>query len=76
MSEKDTVSQSQCDERIGKVYVQLGSVNTSVAKILGGIAVASFVIVLFIGGAFYHINYRFSDIEAQLDGISEKIENI
>lgn len=69
MGEENDVSQAQCDERIGEVYKELRSLDKSVNKILGGISVAAFVLVMCVGGVFYHFNMRFS-------GLSEDIKNI
>lgn len=75
MGESDLVTQGQCDDRIDKVYGKLEGLSGSVNKMLGGIAVASFILVVCVGGVFYHFNYRFSDIEQSLDHISEKVES-
>jgi hypothetical protein len=76
MSEESPVTQGQCDERVNKLYDQLHSVDKAVAKILGGVAVASFVVTLFIVGLLYHFNYRFSAVEKSIEGIAKTIEKI
>jgi len=67
------VTIDQCDERNGKTHERIDEISDTVSQIKGGIIVAAFVIVIFITGVFYHINYRFSNVESTLKTIQQTL---
>jgi len=73
MAAGDRVTESQCGERQTKVWERIDNLAEKVNKINGGIIVVSVVIALFIGGVFYHMNFRFGNIETALKEINKKI---
>ncbi len=74
MGKGAAITQEQCDERNGKTHERIDEISDTVSQIKGGIYVVAFVIVLFITGVFYHINYRFSNVETTLKTIQETLK--
>jgi len=68
------VTIDQCDERNGKTHERIDEIADTVSQIKGGIIVAAFVVVLFVTGVFYHINYRFSNVESTLKTIQHSLK--
>ena len=74
MGKEDAVTEEQCNERNSKVWERIDELSNSLSQIRGGITVAAFVIVLFICGVFYHINYRFSNVDETLKTIQQTLK--
>jgi len=76
MGKEDKVTEEQCNERNTKVWERIDSISDKVSQIRGGIVVVAAVIGLFIAGVFYHMNYRFGNIETALKEINKKVTTI
>ena len=61
------------EERMNEVHRRINSIDKSVARIYGGVAVGAFVLLAVAAMISHHVNYRFNNIEKSLEKIEKKV---
>ena len=76
----NSVTEEQCSSRLNEVFSKIenvsrrvNTIDKSLAKVYGGIAVLAFVSTLFFSLVSFHINEKFSGIEGQIKTVDDRL---